>query len=136
MVAGAGTAATIAARMRPVEPETIEERTIEEARKTVGRVRGGVQYRGVFNIGEQGRILNRGGMVYIRFGSHRAREYGLQAIERKPQAYWSLRRQSYPGGIYLVTAEEIAQMRAASRHVRLTVLRPPYDDLMMCWKGD
>lgn len=72
-------------------------------------------------------------MPFIRFGSHRARMYGLQALPRKPQAYWSFKRDTGPGGVYEVTEEEIARMRASSHHARFTRLRGPYDDLRECW---
>jgi len=70
---------------------------------------------------------------YIRFASHRAREYGLRALPRRPQAYYSFRRQTGPGGVYLVTEPEIDQMRASSGHARFTRLRGPVDDLLECW---
>lgn len=72
-------------------------------------------------------------MIYIRFSSHRARDYGLRAIDRKPQAYWSLTRNTHPGGVYAVTEAEAEQMRAYSDHARFTRLRGPYDDLRECW---
>lgn len=71
--------------------------------------------------------------VYIRFSSHRARTYGLRAIERQPQAYWSLKRETGPGGVYAVTPAELHVMLEYSRHVRLTCLRGPYEDLRECW---
>lgn len=75
-------------------------------------------------------------MVYIRFGSHRARRYGLRAIPRKPQAYFSFQRATGPGGCFLVSEEEIAQIQAYSRHARLTRMRAPFGDLSPCWKFD
>lgn len=76
------------------------------------------------------------GYLFIRFGSHRAREYGLRAIERKPIAYFSLRRATGPGGCYRVTVPEAQAIRAYSRHARYTVLRGPFGDLSPCWKFD
>ena len=72
--------------------------------------------------------------VYVRFSSHRARTYGLRALDRKPQAYFSFDRATGPGGCYLVTEAEVAAMRASSKHARFTILRGPYDDLSPCWK--
>ena len=73
-------------------------------------------------------------MIYIRFASHRAREYGLRALDRQPQAYWSLARETGPGGVYAVTEAECQAMRAYSDHARFTRLRGPYEDLRECWK--
>jgi hypothetical protein len=42
-------------------------------------------------------------------------------------------RHTHPGGVYAVTEEEIATMRAASHLVRFTRLRGPHDDLRECW---
>ena len=72
-------------------------------------------------------------MIFIRFGSHRAREYGLRAIDREPQAYFAVRRNTGPGGVYLVSEAEISAMRAYSRLVRFTRLRGPFTDLLECW---
>lgn len=72
-------------------------------------------------------------MIYIRFSSHRARQYGLRALDRKPQAYWSMRRRTHPGGVYAVTEAEIATMRVSWRHARFTRLRGPFADLRQCW---
>jgi hypothetical protein len=72
-------------------------------------------------------------VIYIRFSSHRAREYGLRALDRKPQAYWSLKRRTGPGGVYLVTEDEARAMRAYSGHARFTRLRGPFEDLWECW---
>jgi hypothetical protein len=71
--------------------------------------------------------------MFIRFSSHRAREYGLQALSRTPQAYWSMQRKTHPGGVYDVTEQEAEQIQAYSGHARFTVLRGPYDDLHHCW---
>lgn len=71
-------------------------------------------------------------LIYIRFGSHRARQYGLGALDRKPQGYWSMTRHTHPGGVYAVTAAEYARIRETS-HAPCTRLRGPYDDLMECW---
>lgn len=71
-------------------------------------------------------------LIYIRFASHRARHYGLQALDRKPQGFWSLTRKTHPGGVYAVTHDEIAQMRAASDHARFTRVQGPFEDLMQC----
>jgi hypothetical protein len=75
-------------------------------------------------------------LIFVRFGSHRARSYGLRALSRKPQAYFSLRRKTGPGGVYLVTRAEATQMQAASQHARFTELRGPFDDLQPCWRFD
>lgn len=75
-------------------------------------------------------------MPYIRFGSHRARQYGLQALDRRPQGFWSLRRRTGPGGVYLLTDAEVERMRAYSDHARFTVVRGPYDDLLECLPYD
>ena len=72
-------------------------------------------------------------MPFIRFSSHRARSYGLRALDRHPQAYFSFHRKTGPGGVYEVTAEEIARMKARLGHARFTVLRAPYSDLIQCW---
>lgn len=73
-------------------------------------------------------------MIYIRFASHRARQHGLRELDREPQGYWSMRRESYPGGIYGVTEAEYQKLRASvSHHVRFTKIRGPYDDLRKCW---
>jgi hypothetical protein len=76
-------------------------------------------------------------VIYIRFGSHRAREYGLRALGRRPQAYFSLTRETGPGGVYAVSEEEYTAIRAAIAGARwqhsVTRLRGPYDDLMECW---
>jgi hypothetical protein len=75
------------------------------------------------------------GMIFIRFSSHRARAYGLRALDRTPQAYYpafTSSRKPGAGGIYLVTEAEIAAMRAYSDHARFTRVRGPYDDLREC----
>lgn len=74
-------------------------------------------------------------MLYIRFSSHRARQYGLRALDRKPQAYWSLARRTHPGGVYAVTEDEARAMREYSNHARFTRLRGPYTDLHPCLEG-
>ncbi len=73
--------------------------------------------------------------IYVKFGSHRAREYALRSLKRRPQAYWSLRRNTGPGGVYAVTSVEIARFRREA-HAKFTILRAPYDDLMPCWGAD
>ena len=75
-------------------------------------------------------------LIYIRFGSHRARQYGLRALDRKPRAYWSMQRKTGPGGVYAVTEDEARAMRAYSCHARFTRLRGPFTDLCECWSGD
>ena len=70
-------------------------------------------------------------MPYIRFSSHRAREYGLRALDRRPLSYYSWKRKTGPGGVYELTEEEIAKLRG-ERLVRFTRLRGPYDDLLRC----
>lgn len=76
--------------------------------------------------------------VYVRFASHRAREYGLRALTRTPQAFYSLRRET-GRGVYALTAEELATIRASVARARwatsITVLRGPYDDLHPCWES-
>jgi len=72
-------------------------------------------------------------MIYIRFSSHRARAYGLRALDRKPQAYYSFKRRTHPGGVYAVTEDEARAMRAYSNHARFTRLRGPFEDLWECW---
>ena len=59
-------------------------------------------------------------MPFIRFSSHRARSYGLRALDRHPQAYFSFHRKTGPGGVYEVTAEEIARLGDQAVHVRGT----------------
>lgn len=71
--------------------------------------------------------------VYIRFSSHRARQYGLRALPYVPQAFFSLLRETGPGGVYAVSEADITTMREASRHARFTRLRGPYNDLHRCW---
>lgn len=76
-------------------------------------------------------------MPYIKFPSHRARQYALRELEARGvaecQAYYSWRR-SEGNGIYLVTDEQLAVLdHAHSQHVRFTRLRGPFDDLRMCW---
>lgn len=71
--------------------------------------------------------------VYVRFGSHRARDYGFRALGRKPQGFFSNNRETGPGGTYLVTPDELEVMRNFSRLVRFTILRGPHNDLMKCW---
>lgn len=73
-------------------------------------------------------------MIYIRFASHRARDYALRTLDRKPQAYWSLRRSSGKG-IYAVTEAELETIRTkGGQHAQhFTQLRAPYDDLGECW---
>jgi hypothetical protein len=75
------------------------------------------------------------GMIFIRFTSHRARDCGLRAILRCPDAYYSFRRKSGPGGIYAVSPEEADTMRKYSSLVHFTRLRGPYDDLRRCING-
>lgn len=72
-------------------------------------------------------------MIYIRFSSHRARDYGLRALDRKPQFYYSWSRRTHPGGVCTVTEDEARAMRAYSDHARFTRLRGPYTDLLLCW---
>lgn len=71
--------------------------------------------------------------TYIRFGSHRARDYGLRAISRSPQSYYSNRRKTGPGGVYKVTRAEAEVIRSSSRHARFSFLRAPHDDLKETW---
>lgn len=78
-------------------------------------------------------------LIYVRFGSHRAREYGLRALAqlpdaRKPESFFSLKRETGPGGVYAVTETEITAMRSYSRHARFTRLKGPHGDLMPCWE--
>lgn len=73
-------------------------------------------------------------LIYIRFQSHRARRYGLQALSRTPTAYWSQTRQTSPGGVYAITEAEVATMRASAVHARLTRIRGPFNDLQECWR--
>ena len=72
--------------------------------------------------------------VFVRFGSHRARDYGLRAIGRHPQAFWSLRRNTHPGGVYEITEAEVSVIQQEP-HARFTRLRGPFDDLRRCWDG-
>lgn len=67
--------------------------------------------------------------MFVMFQSHRQRQNGLEAIGRKPQGYWSLKRKTHKG-VYDVTPEEAEIMRA---YADFTVLRGPYDDLLQCW---
>jgi hypothetical protein len=71
-------------------------------------------------------------MVFIRFGSHRARDYGLRALSRRPKSFFSLRRNTSPGGVYQVTLAEVALMRAYSQHARFTSFKDR-GDLSPCW---
>lgn len=73
-------------------------------------------------------------MKFVKFTSHRARDYALRELERKPTSFFSTQRETGTGGVYEVTEAEIVAMRNGSRHARFTILRPPYDDLMECWK--
>lgn len=75
-------------------------------------------------------------MIYIRFASHRAREYGLRCVHRKAQSFYSWDRSFHPGGVFAVTEDECERMRAYSTHARFTRLRGPYDDLRECWPAD
>lgn len=72
-------------------------------------------------------------MPFVKFTSHRARDYGLRALDRKPTAYFSLNRDTGKG-VYEVTEEEIAKMRDSSSHAHFTRLRAPHTDLMQCWE--
>lgn len=73
--------------------------------------------------------------MFVKFGSHRARQYGLRALDRKPQAYYSFARKTGPGGVYKVTIAEAERMRASSVHAKFTVLRGPYEDLQECFSS-
>jgi hypothetical protein len=75
-------------------------------------------------------------LVFIRFSSHRARSYGLRALNRTPIAYFSLRRETGPGGVYRVSEDEVEVMRTSSKHARFSRLRGPFDDLSPCWQFD
>jgi len=70
-------------------------------------------------------------MVFVKFGSHRHRHDALNALVRKPQAYWSMKRRA-TGGYYLLSEMEIARVERVTRR-KLTRLRGPFTDLMECW---
>lgn len=71
-------------------------------------------------------------MPFIKFTSHRSRDYALQCLDRKPPAYFSYKRET-GRGVYELTHQEIATIRTHSRAGGFTLLRGPYDDLMQCW---
>lgn len=69
---------------------------------------------------------------FVSFPSHRAREYGLRALDRHPKSYFSFKRKLGHGGTYRVSKEEIDTMRAYSKHARFSIVKNPYD-LQPCW---
>lgn len=75
---------------------------------------------------------------FIRFGSHRARDYGFRVLgldNQRTQSFYSLRRNTASGGVYLLTPEQIAAIRG-QHLVNFTVLRGPFDDLLHCWSNE
>ncbi len=77
-------------------------------------------------------------MKYVRFTSHRARQYAFRALgydrEHSPEGFYSFRRPMAPGGCYRLTDEEVERIRGMHL-VHFTILRGPYDDLLRCWEG-
>jgi hypothetical protein len=77
-------------------------------------------------------------MVYVKFTSHRSRDYGFRAIASagldKPQGFYSWSRNFHPGGCYQLSDEQFKALTAStSRLVRYTKVRGPYTDLLECW---
>lgn len=86
-------------------------------------------------------------VAYVKFPSHRARDYSLAVLKVDmalghpfPKAYYisfvSPRAQLKHYGIYGVSAMQLRVLQNAKQersHVRFTVLKPPYNDLMECW---
>ncbi len=68
--------------------------------------------------------------VFVKFTSHRSRDYGLREIGKR-QSYFSTKRKT-GYGVYPATYLEIQTLRKCNR-ARFTILRAPYEDLMECW---
>lgn len=70
-------------------------------------------------------------IVWIRFGSHRAREKALSAVpEMREKGHFSFRRETGRGA-YPWPAERLADLERIKGWTRL---RGPFNDLMKCWR--
>lgn len=73
--------------------------------------------------------------TFVRFHSHRARDYGLRVLDRYPKAFYSLSHRPEKAGIYLVTPAEADKMRKSSSHARFDILKlPEAFNLAPCWE--
>lgn len=68
---------------------------------------------------------------FIKFNSHRAREYGLALIGKRP-SFFSFDRDTGRGA-FQVSEKEIAQLKDSPRAHYFSVMREPYNDLAKCW---
>jgi hypothetical protein len=97
---------------------------------------------------DAGAKQGEGEMNYVKFPSHRARKYSLALLRHRvpdevlPEAYYiafdSPRRYLVHHGIYGITEKQLnvlVGLKGIDRNVKLTVLTPPYNDLMRCMNG-
>lgn len=79
--------------------------------------------------------MNQDSEIFVKFLSHRARDYGLSAIgEPKPQSYYlsfsSPRANLKHRGIYKLTKKQLEALRSDGRsHAKFTVMKKA-DDLL------
>ena len=69
--------------------------------------------------------------IFIKFSSHRSREYGLQELGAR-QAFYSLYRET-GRGCYQVEESELLKLKENKR-IHFSKLRAPFDDLHECIK--
>lgn len=72
-------------------------------------------------------------MAYVKFTSHRSRDYAARKLGGLGQSYYSFQRDT-GYGTYQLTDEQIASIRGAHL-IHFTRLRGPYTDLLRCWDG-
>lgn len=70
------------------------------------------------------------GMVLIKCDSHRARDKVYGTLNRKPQSYWSMHRDTAKGFLAITPEELITINEKSIKGVKQTYWT---DDLMQCW---
>lgn len=74
------------------------------------------------------KIKEKDGKALIKCSSHRARDKMKRALNRLPQSYWSLQRESAKG-LYEVPVEELEKLKGI-----VGITRSYWsDDLMQTW---
>ena len=77
--------------------------------------------------------MEKEGRVFVKFGSHRTRDYGLRLIERLgAQGYYSWSRNT-GHGVYEVTEDELKLLKEMIKRGTPTRFKDG-DDLMKCWR--
>ncbi len=70
-------------------------------------------------------------MIFVRCHSNRARHHLLVALDREPQAYWTMQRLNHRG-VYRVDVGELEIARAIVGVAR--VRDPGQYNFMPCWR--